>query len=224
MTDPNELGAGIPGSPSLDNPDLGTSSGDGQSTGIPPVQNDNQSNAGIDELAQLKANNRALNKALIEARRGSRQQPIGQQGDGTSPFETPEGQYAISLELATGQLSRKLEGVLDLYPELPASEVARIRRNPWAFAGYDSYRAGDVESALLEIEQALLDRAEEINATKSPSGQPVPPTPAQINANPAGESALEATPGSEEDESPWTMPLSKLEKVKNKELAKQTQT
>lgn len=214
------------GSQNLDNPDLGNQGGEADQGGTPSGQDGQQTATGnADELEQLRANNRALNRALIEARRGQRQQPQTQ-GDGTSPFETPEGQYAISLEVATGQLSRKLEDIYSLYPEIPVSEVARIRRNPWAFASFDSYKSGDVETALLEIEQALVDRANELgqgnNQGNDNAGQPNP-TPASVSSNQPQEQVAEAQAGSDEDDNPWTMPLGKLEQKARKQSV-QSQT
>jgi hypothetical protein len=212
----------------MDNPDLGNPGGEGNQpgTGTPSGQAGQQPDSRDAELDRIKAENRQLNKLLVEARRGQRQpnqnnQPNGQPGQ--SPFETPEGQYAISLELATGALGRGLEPIFDLYPELPADEIKRIRMNPWAFSSYESYRTGDWQTALLEIEQQMLERAEAIAAVKG-KGQPSNQQPAQINNNPANEQVPEATSGSSEDENPWTMPLDKLELKKNKELAKQAQT
>ena len=209
------------GSPSLDNPDLGNQGGEGNQPAVPSGQDGQQTDTGNAELEQLRANNRALNKALIESRRGQRQQPQGQGGE-DSPFDTPEGQYAISLEVATGQLSRKLEDIYSLYPEIPASEVARIRRNPWAFASFESYKSGDVETALLEVEQALVDRVNELGQTDnqgSDNADEPKVTPATINPNQPAEQGVEAASGSAEDENPWTMPIDKLEQKAKKQLA-----
>lgn len=219
---------GASGSQNLDNSDLGNQDGEANQSGTPSGQDGQQPATGDAEKEKLRADNRALNKALIEARRGQRQQPQNQ-GD-NNPFETPEGQYAISLEVATGQLSRKLENVYDLYPEIPAAEISRIRRNPWAFASFESYKAGDVETALQEIEYALLDRVNELGQrgqgngqANGNAGQSGKVTPASINPNQPQEQEVDTAPGSAEDEDPWTMPLDKLER-KAKKQAAQSQT
>lgn len=221
--DPN---AGAAGDPSLGTPDLGGQGDQGsQPSGSQGQGGQGNPDTGNTELEQLKANNRALNKALIEARRGqSRQNPQQPQGD-EDPFGTPQGQYAISLQLATGKLTQGLESVFDLYPEIPASEVKQIRKNPWAYASQDSYMAGDFNTAMLEVEQYLLDRATELSGGQG-NGNVVPSqqkqVPAQMNPNPPTEQAVDADPGSAEDENLWTMPMDKLEKVKNKQLAQKS--
>ena len=225
VTDPNAGNADVPSS---DPSDLGSQDGNGtQPSGNPVGQDGGQNpNQGTDEIAKYKNENRILNAKIVELQRNAnRNNGANPQGQGDNPFESPVGQYAISLQLATGQLSQKLENVYSLYPEIPATEIARIRKNPWAFASQESYMAGDVDTAMLEIEQNLLDRAEELSAadgTQNPNanGQPKPAT---INNNPTPEMAADdAEPGSEEDQNPWTMPMDKLAKVKNKEVAKLT--
>lgn len=217
-TNPN---AGNPADQNLDNPDLGNQGGEGQQPGAPGGQGGQQPDPRDAELETLRANNRALNQRLIDARRGG-QQPQNPQPDG-SLFETPEGQYAISLELATGNLSRQLETRLfSLYPELPPEEIQRVRANPWAFASLESFKTGDVESALLEIDSALMERVNQIKPGEGQGGgQPAQdnPNPATVNTNPALEQDQGGEPGSAEDANPWTMPMDKLEKEKNKKLA-----
>lgn len=199
-------------------------------SGNPDGQNGRATNDGQpDELAKYKAEVRRLNKAVLDARRsnGNRSPENQNNADGMA-FDTPEGQYGIALEIATSRLSRKLEDRISLYPELPASEISRIRKNPWAFASLESYQSGNFELAADEIEQAMYDRAMEIEAEKqnNPNGQDngngtVRKVPAQVNMNQADEPPVDAVPGTDEDVNPWTMPMNKLEKEKNKTLYRQ---
>lgn len=220
-TDPN---AGIPDGGSQGIPDSGNPGGNPSSNnGTPDGQGGQPTDERETELARLRENNRALNKALIEARRGGRngQQQNGQQGDPDT--SSPEYQYATAIRLATADLRGKLEDVYDLYPEVPQQVIAQIRKNPWAYASQQSYFAGDWETAALEIEGYILDQAE---SSAGQGADPNPkPTPAQINGNPAPTPANpDADPGSDEDENDWTMPIDKLEKKARKLQAKQSQT
>jgi hypothetical protein len=171
------------------------------------------------ELARMRDEVKRLNQHIVESRRNQRQ-PQGQepQNEGYDAFSDPAGQYSIALQVATGNLRAKLEDVVSLYPELTPTEVARIRKNPWAFASQDAFINGDVDTALLEIEQAMLERADEITAEQKT--QPEAPRAAQVPANPAPEPEMETEPGTEEDEDPWTMPLTKL-KAKKDQAVKQ---
>lgn len=101
--------------------------------------------------------------------------------------------------------------------------------NPWAFASRQSFLTGDWETALDEIEEKIANRVEEMaagNPTQSQGQtQPsAPVAPATVNANPAPEGeADDAEPGTEQDENLWTMPMWKLEKLKDKAVAKMSQ-
>lgn len=235
--DPN-AGNSDPGfTPGADPGTQGDQNGSGDqgqgSQGNPGSQNGQQPNSGDAELARMRAENRRLNKALVESRRGSQQRPPsrspsgqGNQGEpGANAFGTPEEQYAASIQIATNELRGGLEDVFDLYPEIPQTELSRIRRNPWAFATLRSYQTGDFETAKTEIEQYLYDRVEELGKGSVPGqngqgGQRVPP--ARVPLNPPAAPAPMADPGSDEDQDPWTMPLNKLEKnvVKEKQKMK----
>lgn len=211
-------------------PGTGDSIGSGSPQGTPSGtstsdnQNGTQTDPRDEKITTLTNDVKALNKALVEAKRGGKTNGQGNPQDGQNPFETPEGQYGIAIQLATGNLRGKMEDVFSLYPELPADEIARIRKNPWAFASHESFVNGDWEAAALEIEQAMLDRAEEINAQKTNNANN--PNPANVNANPAQDEGEEPTvvPGSPEDENEWTMPMDKLEAKKNKAVAKVSQS
>ena len=232
VNDQNNVGAAGAASPGA--ADAGAQGGDTasqtQEQGTPSGQNGNQPNLGADKEAEYKRQIKALNKAVIDSRRASRQKvsPTGDNSEG-SPFDSEAGQYAASLELSDARLRGNLEERIGLYPELPPEEVQRIRLNPWAFASRNSFLTGDWETALDEVEQAMLDRAEALEAAKSsnqPQGQQPSgaSAPAQVNANPAPEgAAVQAVPGTVEDEDPWTMPLDKLEQRKNQAVAKLSQ-
>ena len=221
----NDPNAGVAGVPSPGVGDTASQDGDGS----PPAASDGQGGTLPDprdeELRQAKESIKALNKAVVEARRNSRQTPPNANiGEGDDTFSTPEGQYAAAIQIATGNLRAGLEERVALYPELPAEELQRIRINPWAFASQESFFKTDFETALDEIEQKMLERAEAL-AEEKKNGQPATPTPATVNGNPAPEApeGETAAPGSDEDIDPWTMPLDKLEKAKNKEVAKMSQ-
>jgi len=229
--DVNDQYAGVAGDASSAASDLGTQSDDTssltQGQGTPSGQSGNQPDKWDEREAEYKRQIKALNKALIEARRASRQRGSPtDDGFGFSPFDTEAGQYAAALELSDARLRGNLEERISLYPELPPEEVQRIRRNPWAFASRNSFLTGDWETALDEIEQAMLERVEELEAAKGysqPQGQQ-PVASAQVNVNPAPEGTAEqAIPGTPEDENPWTMPLEKLEQRKNQAVAKMSQ-
>lgn len=207
--------------------------------GNPGSQNGQQTNSGDAELAKLRQEVRVLNKALVDSRRNSNQSnrnypnPNGQNpngGDNGDLMSTPEGQYSVALQIATAQLFQKMEDVYALYPEIPQAELNRIRRNPWAYSSMQSYQRGDVDAAALEIEQYLYDRVNEIGAGNGNNGQPSNPAngtqvrqqPAQVNNNPASAAEEPPVPGTSEDTNLWTMPLDKLERVKNKQLAQAT--
>lgn len=180
------------------------------SSGTPDNQNGTPATQGDEEKTRMRDEIRRLNQAVVDAKRGSRNNPQGN-GQQGNPFDTPEGQYGIAIQVATSNLRNKLEDLIPLYPELPADSISRIRKNPWAFAKHDTFVNGDWESAALEIETAMVEEADKIAASK-----PVTPVqnPATVNANPAAEGSEDdtpAVPGSPEDQNDWTMPLDKLE-------------
>lgn len=240
-SDPN-AGAGDPGQ---GNQPGGNPNDGGQNNGADPGnQNGQQTDPRDAELAKQKAEIQRLNRALVQQnRRSSSQtrQPGNQGGEGQSnPFETPEGQYGIALQLATNELRGRMEGIFTHYPEIPAGEISRIRMNPWAFASHEAFISGDWQRALEDIEYALLDRVDELaadpnnkggqngqqNGTGNSNGQGGKKTvPAQVNNNPNNVPDTDALPGSPEDENPWTMPMDKLEKkafteIRRKQTAK----
>ena len=179
------------------------------------------------ELTELKKNNRALNRAVVEARRGNRNQDQGAKYDAET-LNTPEGQYAVSLEVADGRLRGGLEKILNLYPEIKEEDKARIRSNPWAFAGRDAWMAGDHQQALDEIELNLVDRVDDLaspSTSQTPQGNPRAQA-ANVQGNPAPEPVNPdgGATGSEEDVNLWTMPMDKLDKLANEQFKKLSQT
>ncbi len=219
-----DLNAGLPDAGNQGIPDSGNPGATPGSPGTPDGQGGQATDTGNAELERLRENNRALNKALIEARRAggkNGQQVNGQQGD--QDTSSPEYQYAMSLRLATADLQRKMENIYSYYPEIDAKVVAQIRKNPWAYASLESYQAGDWETAALEVEGYLADLADEL-AGAGNNANPKP-QPAAINGNPAPTPPNpDADPGTDEDENDWTMPMDKLEKKARKAVAKQSQT
>lgn len=182
--------------------------------GTPPVSDDRD-----EQIRQLREHNQKLQKMAMDGR---------QSGDkpGASDFDlnTPEGQYAVAMEIATGRLGSALEGIYSLYPEIPADEIARVRANPWAFMdssdptkSRNAYMSADFETAKWLVEATLANRAEQIGA-KAPAAPA--PNPANLSNNPAPTGQGPATPGTEEDFDPWTAPMDQLEKVAMKEKAK----
>jgi len=226
---PNPADSGGQGNP---NPQGAGGSLDNQ--GNPGSQNGQQTDARDAELAKLRNEVRVVNKALVESRRNSNQSnrnypnPNGQNpdgGDNGGLMDTPEGQYSVALQIASAQLFQKMEDVYSLYPEFPATELNLIRRNPWAYASMQSYQRGDVEAAALEIEQYIYNRVNETanaNSNSNPGNGTQVQQPAQVNNNPAVAAEEPAVPGTSEDTNPWTMPMDKLERVKNKQLAQAT--
>jgi len=224
-------GAASPGNPNPSDQG-GQGANPAPSSGEPAGQNGNQPNSGVDsEKEQLRKDNIALNRALVEARRNGRQNNPGAGNNNNgqdNPFDTESGRYGVALELADARLRGGLEERINLYPELPPDVVQRIRLNPWAFASRQSFLSGDFESALDEVEMQLLEKANELSGQNpNAQGNPANPqgdgqgTPANVNNNPAPEppAADAAVPGSEEDTNPWTMPLGKLEVIAKKEMA-----
>lgn len=215
--------AGATGADSQAIPDAGAQGAAAQPSGTPDGQGGAQTDPRDAKIQELSGQVKALNQAVVDARRaGRQQQPVS--GEGDNPFETPEGQYAMSIQVATNKLRSGLEGRLALYPELPAEEAQRIRMSPWGFIKTeDLYFQGDWENALDEIEQSVADRVEQLAANSNPSGEGTP-APATVNNNPAPEAPeANAAPGSAEDEDPWTMPMDKLEKKKNEAVVKLSQ-
>lgn len=182
--------------------------------GTPPVS-DNRD----EQIRQLREHNQKLQQMAMEGRQSGNK-------PGASDFDlnTPEGQYAVAMEIATGRLGSSLEGIYSLYPEIPADEIARVRANPWAFMdssdptkSRNAYMSADFETAKWLVESTLANRAEQIGAQKPTA--PVA-TPATLSNNPAPQGDGNVPPGMDGGVDPWTMPMEELEKVAMKEKAK----
>ena len=213
MQENNESNEGATTAGTSDSTDTGSQGVDPvENSGTPGNQNGNQTDPGNDQTAKMREEIRRLNQAVVDAKRGNRKGNQETPGNENN-FETPEGQYGIAIQLATGELRNKMEEVISLYSEIPADEIARIRKNPWAFAKHDSFVGGDWETAALEIEQAMLTRADEINAAKNTPA----PIPANVNSNPVGETDDESVAPEDDD---WNMPLDQLEAKAKKAVAK----
>ena len=221
MQDNNDVNAGAAASGTENSADLGSSQATPDvSSGTPNNQNGTQTDPREAELNKYREEVRRLNQAVIDAKRGSRNNDRGNGNNDQISFDTPEGQYGIAIQLATGNLRNKLEDVISLYPELPADEISRIRKNPWAFVNHDTFLNADWETAALEVEQAMLSRAEEIAASKkNETAQPM--TPANLNTNPVQTTGDEPIAPEDDD---WNMPLDQLEAKAKKAVARVSQT
>jgi len=215
MQENNDSNAGAATGGSSDSSDSGSQNANPSvNSGTPDNQNGNQTALRNDDTTRMREEIKRLNQAVVDAKRGNRTNNPST-GSEDNSFDTPEGQYGIAIQLATGNLRNKMEDLISLYPELPAEEISRIRKSPWAFAGHDSFINADWETAALEIEQAMLTRAEEISASKTNQNSPIP---ADVNSNPVS-GAENSVPGNEEGEDLWNMPLNELEMEKNKAVA-----
>lgn len=212
QNDPNAgaAGAGMPGSSEPGTPGT-TPSNPGQPAGSFGTQ----PNAGNAEVDKYREENRRLNQALIEARRGGNGNPP--QG-GENPFGDVQGQYGAAIEIAEAKVRSGVEDRFSFYPEVPQEVFAQIRKNPWSFVSRDNFLTANFQGALDDIETYLLTMVN--STTPQSNGQKPNDNPANVNANPAPESTEPPSPGTLEDEDPWTMPLSKLEKLSKKEAAK----
>ena len=205
-------GAADPGTPLVNPP---------ADPGTPDASDGNDPDPRDVEIDKLKGEVKTLNRSVVNARREGRATKGEQTNYDAETLGTPEGQYAVSLEVADARLRGSLEDRLKLYPEIPVDEIARIRANPWAFAGRKAWMEGDYEAGLDEIELMMADRIEELEKAKNtPDPQDNPAgDPANVTGNPAPEHIGDDAPeGSEEDANLWTMPMDKLEKLKNKKV------
>ena len=221
MQDNNDVNAGAATPGTGDSADLGSPQVTPDvSSGTPNNQNGTPTDTRDAELSKYREEVRRLNQAVIDAKRGNRNNDRGNGNNDQVSFDTPEGQYGIAIQLATGNLRNKMEDVISLYPELPADEIARIRKNPWSFVKHETFINADWETAALEVEQAMLSRAEEISASKKT--EPTQPmTPANLNTNPVQTTGDEPVDPENDD---WNMPLDQLEAKAKKAVARVSQT
>jgi len=218
--DPN---AAIPNGSELDNQNNGTPANDNQPNGN--AANDGQPDeleALRQENLRIRGQNSALTKKLTTTMRDNSNRnfnnPSGNgEGDdeGTRVFEA-------AFELSEAKLRNELETkILPLYtgsdpaykddPQLPAEEVARIRQNPWAFASRQSLmhalKTGDLQPALLDVEEAIAERVDAIANNPNPQPKGVVKT---VNPNPVAP----ATPANQpQGQDLWSMPMEQLEQL-----------
>lgn len=198
--------------------------GNSETIGQPAV--DEEKEALRLENERLKGQARSVQKKYLEAVRKGTQVPTspsngqGEQ-DGTEVFNA-------AMELSEAKLRNKLESeVFPFYdgshpdakdlPTLPASEFARVRKNPWAFASRESLmhamRTGDLQPALIDIEQSIADRVDEIGTpTTQPKSTPKGAGIKQVNPSPAPVGNQSQPQGQDL----WTMPMDQLESLNSK--------
>jgi len=206
-------------------PASGDSAAQGDMSGQPSSNPVGTSGQQPSQEAVLREEVKRLNQALVEAKRSSNQSnkpkfdPETGQPIQPSQEEQIAQQYGTQLAAADGQLRRQLEDVFDLYvdgnsaglPALPAAELALIRKNPWAFTSPDTFRTGDVEAAIREIDVFMARRVEQLGA------QAPQVNPAEVNPN-AGDTEDSSNQADNQDD--WTMPLEELEKKVEKSRQK----
>jgi len=218
--DPN---AAIPNGSELDNQNNGTPANDNQPNGN--AANDGQPDeleALRQENLRIRGQNSALTKKLTTTMRDNSNRnfnnPSGNgEGDdeGTRVFEA-------AFELSEAKLRNELETkILPLYtgsdpaykddPQLPAEEVARISQNPGAFASRQSLmhalKTGDLQPALLDVEEAIAERVDAIANNPNPQPKGVVKT---VNPNPVAP----ATPANQpQGQDLWSMPMEQLEQL-----------
>ena len=218
----------------LDETELGTDSGaeDGsENNGNPGQPNSDQPvedwKAKHDALLEQ---NRGLNRALVDARRQANSSKSlikpAQDNEPANGAQPQNQDFNTSMRLAESDIRSELDGVLELYPELPANMVKLIRSNPWAYASRDSFLNLNVPNSLLDIETWIADYVAGLES-ENPSTQ-VPQAPVKVpaskmkpNAAPeGGEEGDDVIPGSQDDSNPYTMPLEKLERRVNRRVSK----
>lgn len=216
----NDFNAGNPADGSQANPGSGTPGANpAADQGTPGNQPGQQTDARDAEIAKYKEEARRLNAALVEARRTGNRNPQNPQAQPGQPdFNDPTVQLGMAMKMATGELRSNLEGVLSLYPELPAETVASIRKNPWAWASEGSYLGLNVNDALLDIETQIAEAVEKL--TPATPAAPAP-TPASVNPNSPAAPQGDSQPDPMED---WNLPMDQLEAKAKKAEAQLTKT
>lgn len=174
--------------------------------------------------------NRALNRLLVEARRQANSNKSlfkpGQANDQGGEAQPQTSDFNTAMRLAESDLRAELDGILDLYPELPANQVKLIRSNPWAYASRNSFLNLNVPNALLDVETWVADFVAGLASEEPGTQEPQAPTKAPAskmrpNAAPeGGEEEVDVVPGSPEDTDLYTMPLDKLERKVNRKIRK----
>lgn len=182
------------------------------------------------KYTEAQRQNVALNKLLVEARRQANSSKSlikpAQDNEPANGAQPQNQDFNTSMRLAESDIRSELDGVLELYPELPANMVKLIRSNPWAYASRDSFLNLNVPNSLLDIETWIADYVAGLES-ENPSTQ-VPQAPVKVpaskmkpNAAPeGGEEGDDVIPGSQDDSNPYTMPLEKLERRVNRKVSK----
>lgn len=172
------------------------------------------------KYSEMLEQNKALNRLLVEARRQANSNRSSYK-PGQVNDQGNEGQisdFGTAMKLAEADLRSELDGILDLYPELPANMVRLIRSNPWGYASRDSFMNLNVPNALLDIETWVANYVAELSSEDTgtqESKAPIKVPASKMKPNAVSEGALEdedVIPGSQEDTNPYTMPLDKLER------------
>ena len=174
--------------------------------------------------------NRALNRLLVDARRQANSNKSsykpGQANDQGNEAGQPND-FGTAMKIAESDLRLELDGILDLYPELPTNMVKLIRSNPWGYANRDSFMNLNVPNALLDIETWVANYVAETSSEEESAQEPQAPIKAPVskmkpNAVPEGlvEEDADVIPGSPDDTNPYTMPLDKLERKVSRRVSK----
>jgi hypothetical protein len=210
-----------PQDPQLDaNPPAPNTTGNSDTTVQPP----NEMDALRLENERLKGQARSVQKKYLEAVRKGTQVPA------STPNGEPDGTevFNAAMELSEAKLRNRLETEIFPYydgthpdakdmPTLPSSEFARVRKNPWAFAARESLmhamKTGDLQPALLDIEQAMADRVEEIGTATNPKPTLKGAGMKQVNPSPAPVGSQGQQP---QGQDLWTMPMDQLESLNSK--------
>jgi hypothetical protein len=198
-----------------DNQPGGNTPNDGQPVALTPEQ----ITALQTENGRLKGQTSALTKKLTTLMRGNSNQPFNNQPNGGEGGDEDTRVFEAAFELSEAKLRNELETkIFPLYDgsdptyaneaQLPAQELARIRQNPWAFASRPSLlhalKTGDLQPAMLDIEEAISARVEEAgNNNDKPKG-----VVKTVNPNPVAPAAPANQP---QGRDLWSMPMEQLE-------------
>lgn len=195
----------------------GNTPNDGQPVALTPEQ----ITALQTENGRLKGQTSALTKKLTTLMRGNSNQPLNNQPNGGDGGDEDTRVFEAAFELSEAKLRNELETkIFPLYDgsdpaykdenQLPATELARIRQNPWAFASRQSLmhalKTGDLQPALLDVEEAISARVDEVGNNNNNQPRGVVKT---VNPNPVAPAA----PANQPKTDLWSMPLDQLEQL-----------
>lgn len=226
--DPN---ATIPDGSELDNQNNDTPANDNQPDGNDANgEQPDELEALRQENLRLRGQTSALTKKLTTQMRGNPNQNFNNQPGGEGEDENTKV-FEAAAELSEAKLRNELETkIFPLYDgsdpaykdeaQLPASEVARIRQNPWAFASRQSFmtalKTGNLQPAMLDIEEAIAERVDALAANPNLKPKGVVKT---VNPNPIAPAAPTKT---EQKQDLWGMPLDQLEQLNSEAVQKLT--